>query len=136
MTSAIRPAGLPQLDERLFLTDGGIETTLIFREGELPLFAAFVLLEARRGQAAPRSYFAPPRRIARTHGVGFIASATWRASPEWGARLGYDGGEPGRDQPRAIAAADCAPRRDQNDDPFVISGCIGPSGDGYEPARG
>ncbi|MEO1132317.1 MAG: homocysteine S-methyltransferase, partial [Cyanobacteria bacterium J06639_1] len=33
---------LPQLSDRLFLTDGGIETTLIFREGfDLPEFAAF-----------------------------------------------------------------------------------------------
>ena len=32
---------LPQLGGDLFLTDGGIETTLIFHEGlELPFFAA------------------------------------------------------------------------------------------------
>ena len=37
---------LPQLDGGLFLTDGGIETTLIFHHGlELPLFAAFDLLK-------------------------------------------------------------------------------------------
>jgi len=37
---------LPQLTGGLFLTDGGIETTLIFHEGhELPLFAAFDLLK-------------------------------------------------------------------------------------------
>ena len=36
---------LPQLDGGLFLTDGGIETTLIFHDGlELPDFAAFHLL--------------------------------------------------------------------------------------------
>jgi hypothetical protein len=41
---------LPQLDGGLFLTDGGIETTLIFHEGlELPYFAAFDLLKDRRG---------------------------------------------------------------------------------------
>ena len=37
---------LPQLNGELFLTDGGIETTLIFRQGfELPHFAAFDLLK-------------------------------------------------------------------------------------------
>ena len=40
---------LPQLAGDLFLTDGGIETTLIFREGlELPYFAAFDLLKRGR----------------------------------------------------------------------------------------
>lgn len=37
---------LPQLSDNLFLTDGGIETTLIFNEGlNLPYFAAFDLLK-------------------------------------------------------------------------------------------
>ena len=47
---------LPQLSDRIFLTDGGIETTLIYHEGlELPHFAAFVLLDddAGRGGSAP-----------------------------------------------------------------------------------
>ena len=48
-------AQLLQLDERLFLTDGGIETTLIFHDRlELSDFAAFHLLRTpgRRGPAA------------------------------------------------------------------------------------
>lgn len=49
---------LPQLCGGLYLTDGGIETTLIFNEGfELPDFAAFLLLEEAKGQAALRNYF-------------------------------------------------------------------------------
>jgi homocysteine S-methyltransferase len=44
---------LPQLTGGLFLTDGGIETTLIFHEGlELPHFAAFHLLRSPEGEAA------------------------------------------------------------------------------------
>ena len=36
---------LPEVHGGLFLTDGGIETSLIFDDGlELPLFAAFPLL--------------------------------------------------------------------------------------------
>ena len=43
---------LPQLDGGLFLTDGGLETTLIFHEGfELPMFAASL---CSRASAAAR----------------------------------------------------------------------------------
>jgi hypothetical protein len=46
---------LPQLDGGLFLTDGGIETTLIFHEGlDLPAFAAFDLLKDDEGTEALR----------------------------------------------------------------------------------
>jgi homocysteine S-methyltransferase len=49
---------LPQLDGRRFLTDGGLETTLIFHDGwDLPMFEAFTLLESERGRAALRAYF-------------------------------------------------------------------------------
>ena len=49
---------LPQLGGELFLTDGGIETTLIFQEGlELPDFAAFHLLKDSKGEAALGKYF-------------------------------------------------------------------------------
>jgi homocysteine S-methyltransferase len=42
---------LPQLQHRPFLTDSGLETTLIFIDGvELPEFAAFVLLESSDGR--------------------------------------------------------------------------------------
>jgi homocysteine S-methyltransferase len=49
---------LPQLSGGLFLTDGGIETTLIFHEGlELPYFAAFHLLRGRDGRDALARYY-------------------------------------------------------------------------------
>src|SRR5687767_4040656 len=82
---------LPQLSGDLFLTDGGIETTLIFREGlELPDFAAFDLLRRPEGDAALRAYFRTYAALARRFGAGLILeSATWRASADWGARLGY-----------------------------------------------
>src|SRR6185503_9069221 len=82
---------LPQLDGGLFLTDGGLETTLIFHQGvELPLFAAFDLLREQAGRMQLRQYFLPYIAAARAHGAGFVLeSATWRASSDWGARLGY-----------------------------------------------
>ena len=82
---------LPQLTGRLFLTDGGIETTLIFHEGlDLPDFAAFHLLKTAQGEATLRKYFRTYAEIAKRYGAGLILeSATWRASADWGARLGY-----------------------------------------------
>jgi S-methylmethionine-dependent homocysteine/selenocysteine methylase len=82
---------LPQLAGGLFLTDGGSETTLIFHEGlELPMFAAFDLLKHDKGREALERYFRTYARIAQQYGVGFVLeSATWRASPGWGAKLGY-----------------------------------------------
>ena len=82
---------LPQLDGGLFLTDGGIETTLIFLRGiDLPEFAAFPLLLEDEGLDALRAYYAPYLRLAEEHGAGFVLeSPTWRASPRWAAELGY-----------------------------------------------
>lgn len=82
---------LPQLGGDLFLTDGGIETTLIFHEGlELPYFAAFHLFETPEGKAAVRKYFRTYAELTRRFSAGLILeSATWRANADWGARLGY-----------------------------------------------
>ena len=58
-------SALPQLGGELFLTDGGIETTLIFHDGlELPDFAAFHLLATAEGTAALRKYFRTYAEIA------------------------------------------------------------------------
>ena len=81
---------LPQLDGDLFLTDGGIETTLIFHEGlELPYFAAFHLFETPEGEAALRKYFRRYAELARRFNAGLILeSATWRANAEPMAQAG------------------------------------------------
>ena len=82
---------LPQLNGNVLLTDGGMETTLIFGEGlDLPCFASFPLLEHDEGRAAMLGYFEPYLEVARRHGAGFVLEAnTWRANPAWGAQLGY-----------------------------------------------
>jgi S-methylmethionine-dependent homocysteine/selenocysteine methylase len=85
---------LPQLSGDFFLTDGGIETTLIYHEGlELPDFATFPLLVYPTGVEALRKYFQTYASLASRFGVGLILeSATWRASADWAARLGYTHG--------------------------------------------
>ena len=82
---------LPQLGGDIFLTDGGIETTLIFRDGlDLPFFAAFDLLRDDVGREALKNYYRSHARVAARLGTGFVfESATWRASSDWGAKLGY-----------------------------------------------
>jgi S-methylmethionine-dependent homocysteine/selenocysteine methylase len=126
---------LPQLEGRLFLTDGGIETTLIFQDGfDLPYFAAFPLLQTERGVEALRRYYRRHASIARDHGVGFVLeSATWRANPDWGVRLGYSARELD-DANRAAIDLLHELRRELETDrsPMVISGCVGPRGDGYQ----
>ena len=85
---------LPQMNGGLFLTDGGIETTLIFHDGfDLPYFAAFDLFKDEKGTRALRRYFARHAAIARKNGTGFILeSPTWRASRDWADKLGYSAG--------------------------------------------
>ena len=81
---------LPQLDGGLFITDGGLETTLIFKRGiELPLFAAFTLLADEDGRRALRDYYEPYMAVAAEYDAGFLLDTpTWRASPRWAAELG------------------------------------------------
>jgi len=74
---------LPQLDGGLFLTDGGIETTLIFLDGiDLPYFAAFDLMKTEDGRAALTRYYERYIAIALSDGTGFIfESPTWPRAP-------------------------------------------------------
>jgi S-methylmethionine-dependent homocysteine/selenocysteine methylase len=128
---------LPQLSGGLFLTDGGIETTLIFHEGlTLPYFAAFDLLKHGQGCAALQKYFRAYADLARRYGVGCILeSATWRASPDWGAKLGYPTAALADLNRKAIALLrEIRDAFERDTAPIVISGCIGPRGDGYNPA--
>ncbi|HEX7277318.1 MAG TPA: homocysteine S-methyltransferase family protein [Acidimicrobiales bacterium] len=125
---------LPQLDGGLFLTDSGLETALIFLEGvELPLFAAFVLLDTEEGTERLRRYFQRHAAIAEEAGAGFVAeAATWRANPDWAAQLGYDSAALDRVNRQAIQLL-VELREGFEGGPFVISGCVGPRGDGYSP---
>ena len=131
--------GLPQLDEgRIFLTDGGLETTLIFHEGwDLPFFEAFTLLESEPGRVALRAYFHRYLPLAIEQKMGFVLeSPTWRANPDWAGKVGH-----GRDVLAGLNRAAIELMREVRDafetdhTPIAISGCIGPRGDGYDPGK-
>ncbi len=127
---------LPQLGDSLFLTDGGLETTLIFRDGiELPHFAAFDLLKSSAGIRRTYDYYVPYIRFATARGLGFVLeSSTWRAHADCGAKLGYDAAGLADMNRRGIALmADLRRDFQAPATPMVISGNIGPRGDGYDP---
>src|SRR4051812_15969697 len=116
----------------VLITDGGLETTLVFHEGiELPEFAAFPLLDRPGGRAALERYFESYFAIAREHGARFqLDTVTWRANRDWGARLGYDRAALDRVNRDAVAFA----RELAAGNPDVevgVSGLVGPRGDGY-----
>lgn len=129
---------LPQLHGGLFLTDGGLETTLVFHEGlELPYFAAFDLLRRPGGEEALRRYYRLYAELARRLGTGLVLeSATWRASADWGEALGYSRVELAEANRRAVAMlAELRAEIERPETPVVLSGCVGPRGDGYAPSR-
>ncbi len=129
---------LPQLSSDLFLTDGGIETTLIFREGlDLPDFAAFDLLRHEGGYQALKTYFRTYASLARNYQVGLVLeSATWRANPDWGTKLGYSSTALAEMNRKAIALLhEIRQDYETEQSRMVISGCLGPRGDGYIPAE-
>lgn len=130
---------LPQLDgTRLFLADGGLETTLIFHRGiDLPFFASFDLLRTEAGRAVIREYFGPFVEAARDGGYGFVIdSANWRANPDWGAKLGYTRETLAAANRDGIAlACDIRSAYEAPGFPVVVSGTVGPRGDGYDPGK-
>jgi S-methylmethionine-dependent homocysteine/selenocysteine methylase len=127
-------APLPQLAGEQFITDGGIETDLIFRRGfNLPYFSAFVLLDDIRGRRELRDYYGQYIALACEHRVGVVLDTpTWRASSDWGELLGYSRERLADVNRRAVALLD---ELRAESPAVVISGCVGPRGDGYQPER-
>jgi homocysteine S-methyltransferase len=119
-----------------FVTDAGMETDLIFHHGiDLPFFAAFPLLAQDSGRAVLTRYYEAFAAVAAGAQAGLmLESPTWRANPDWGTRLGYT--------PQALARANTdgidllARLRDRyaaTVGEILVSGTVGPRGDGYEP---
>jgi homocysteine S-methyltransferase len=123
---------LPQLSGRPVVNDGGLETDLIYHHGvDLPNFAAFPLVDDDRGRELLLRYYGDYVDIARRAGAAVqLDTPTWRASADWGDRLGFPVSELRRVNRDAVALIDQL-RSASGLDEFVISGCLGPRGDGY-----
>ncbi|HEX2391682.1 MAG TPA: homocysteine S-methyltransferase family protein [Solirubrobacterales bacterium] len=122
------------LSERLFLGDGGVETTMIFDEGiELPEFASFVLLDDETGIDALRRYYGGYIAIARAHRLGFtLDTPTWRASRDWGEELGYSPAALAEANRRAVALGEEIRAAEEGpDNPIAVCGTLGPRADAY-----
>jgi homocysteine S-methyltransferase len=124
---------LPQLTDTVFLTDSGLETDLIFNQGAaLPEFAAFPLVDDATGRRMLQRYFADHLAIAADHDVGVVLEApTWRASPRWAERLGYDAAALRRVNRDCVDLV--ADLRGTAATTVVVSAAVGPEGDGYQP---
>lgn len=116
-----------------YVSDGGLETDLIFNRGvDLPEFASFPLVETDAGRDHLRDYYDQYAAIARRAGVGLtLESPTWRASPEWGAKVGYDAAALGRVNRAAIAFLQDLRDSYADVEDVRIIGAVGPRGDGY-----
>lgn len=117
-----------------YVTDGGLETDLIFHHGvELPQFAAFLLLVDPKGRELLISYYAAYAEIASAAGAGLVLETpTWRANHDWGARLGV--GAQGLAGVNADAVGLLAQLREcyAGDVPeVVVAGMVGPRGGVY-----
>lgn len=121
---------------RLFLGDGGLETTMIFERGlDLPCFASFVLLDRPEGLKALRDYYRGYLEIARRNGTGFtFDTPTWRASSDWGEQLGYSTSSLAEVNRRAVGLAEEIREAEETaETPIVVCGTLGPRGDAYAP---
>ena len=123
-------------DGRLMLTDGGLETVMVFLEGlELPHFASFTLLDSPEGRAALMRYYTGFLDEAAAQKAGFVLdSATWRASAGWGQVMGLDADQIDDINRAAVTLLHdlCTDRRASGQH-IVINGVIGPHGDAYAP---
>ena len=128
---------LPQgSGDQLFVTDGGLETELVFHDGiDLPCFAAFPLLGNPDTRARLRRYYDGYLDIARKLDAGFIVETpTWRANPDWASTLGYSLEQLDAVNRSAVALAEEIRTAAAADGiTVVVSGCVGPRGDGYDP---
>jgi S-methylmethionine-dependent homocysteine/selenocysteine methylase len=125
---------LPHQSPIPFLTDGGLETTLVFHKKlELPCFAAFPLLKDPAGRELLRDYYHTYARLALRYGVGFVLESTgWRGNPDWAEKLGYSPKEleeANRDGIRLMHEVLGA--HETAASPMIVSGAVGPRGDGY-----
>lgn len=124
----------PPSNDAIFLTDGGLETTLVFLEGmDLPCFAAFPLLRSEEGRARLEHYFEPYIRTAVERDVGFILDTpTWRANTDWGAKLDVSPEDLADVNQDAVRwATSLRARLSDSKERVLINGVVGPRGDGY-----
>ena len=126
---------LPQSGSgEIFLTEGGSETELIFRHGfELPEFAMFPLLDNPKAVSIMRDMFCAQLDVAAEFKLSFLLSGLdYRASPDWGAKLGYSSQGLVDANIGAIEfLRDIAKGYKDQIPSLLVGGVLGPRGDAY-----
>jgi S-methylmethionine-dependent homocysteine/selenocysteine methylase len=121
---------------REFVTDGGLETDLIFNRGvDLPDFAAFPLVADSGGRRLLAEYYTAYAAIAAGAGAGLLLETpTWRANQDWATRLGYDAESlAGINRQAVTFLRGLTETWSDRVGETRVSGQIGPRGDGYRP---
>lgn len=129
---------LTDIGDRVFLTDGGMETVMVFHEGiDLPQFASFTLLDSDEGRAALTKYYTAFLDEAAAQRAGFMLDApTWRASAGWGQVMGLQAEQVDAINREAVALVQkLRADRQPQQQPILINGVIGPHGDAYAPQQ-
>ncbi|MCF7981691.1 MAG: homocysteine S-methyltransferase family protein [Pseudomonadales bacterium] len=129
---------LPQLEGKVFITDGGLETVLVFQQQlELPEFAAYDLLRQPKGYKKLVSYYKTYAELAQHYQLGLVLETpTWRASSDWGAKLGDSPDTLKKLNFQSVELLEQIRAEYQNEKTMiVISGNLGPRGDGYKPTE-
>ena len=127
------------MDSWRWVTDGGLETDLIFHRGvDLPEFAAYPLVWSDEGRALLREYYSGYAEVAARAGRGLrLETPTWRANPDWGAVLRHDETALADANQRAVALMQEIGDEWRDRLPEVtVVGMVGPRGDGYVAADG
>lgn len=127
-----------QRDGKLYLTEGGIETEMMYKWGfDLPHFAMFPLLDNPEAMAAMRGMYRRYLDVAAKHGMcALMGGLDYRASPDWGALLGYSPESLAQANHRSIAFLRELAREYATDIPeILVQGFIGPRGDAYQLNR-
>src|SRR5436853_3894409 len=128
--------GLLQTAMTQYVTDGGLETDLIFHRGvELPEFASFPLVEDEHGRELLTQYYDGYAAVAAKAGAGLMLEApTWRANPDWAAIVGYDASALDRVNRAAVELLHGLRDKYQRElglTDVKVGGLHGPRGDGY-----
>lgn len=129
----------PRLENKFYLTEGGTETDVLYKWGfELPEFAMFPLLDVPEADRVIRHIYRRYFDVAEKHDTGMlILGHDYRASPDWGAKLGYTPEGLADMERRTIDFLDSLRREYEGRVSDVyIAGCIGPRGDAYGTGGG
>jgi S-methylmethionine-dependent homocysteine/selenocysteine methylase len=127
-----------QREGQLFLTDGGIETEIMYKWGfELPHFAMYPLLDNPDAMSAVRAMYRRYLDVVAKHRLSaLMGGLDYRASPDWGALLGYSPEALAEANLRSIAFLRELADEYADDIPqILIAGYVGPRGDAYQTNR-